>query len=1444
MNSAVCSPAADSAFGPAVEGCRRSFDFTFAFESYFFSIVPSVLLLCFAPLRLKTLSRIRPKIQANAFKYVKLSVIAVLAIFQLTLIGLFADSPQLQAWKPATVASVLSFASSIAVLTLSYMEHSRSLRPSMLLNAYLFITTIFDAATLRTLWLLTPFSPRICNIFTVAFVIKAVVLLLEARGKRNYVKTEQNKSPEDFSGLYGQALLSWLNGLVWKGARHLLKPEDLYDISEDVASERLSKRFAEEWKRQSKTGPADLKKVIFQLLKWPILVPIVPRLALLALTLCQPLLLKRLLDYLNNSDTESVNIGYGIIGAYLIVYVGLATTSAIYWHRHYRFLSMLRGTLITAVYGKAINLSTVEKDNKASLTLISTDVERTIRGLIDLHEMWANIFQVAVVTWLIEIELGAACVGPVIIALAATGTTIWFSGYTNSFQLLWIDKVQERIGITSSILGSIKAIKLAGLNARVSNLLRRSRVTELDAANRFRTLSAVSVAIGNVPQLIAPVLTFAIYIGITSKGHHALDTTRMFTSLALILLASEPLFLLIGGLIELRSAIGCFARLETFLHSESRNDTRTLISPHSNHNQARDKTMLAGSDAIVMHNASFGWKEGSPTTIKGISLRVHSSKLVIVTGPVACGKSTLLKGLLGETSLSKGRVELSSSNIAYCEQTAWLMNASIQRNIINFSEFDSELYSSVIHACDLDSDLGVLQKGDATVVGSKGFALSGGQKQRIALARAVYARCSIIILDDVFSQLDLSTQSIIFERLLGPQGLLRRWKSTVVMTVGASKFFSRADHVVVLSSEGTILDQGTFQELCTRDNKAARYIVSAEESAPEQSFTESAYNEDITKARKVYAKHGDSKTDDKDLDAARQRGDFSIYRYYLACISWTVAAIFLLLQLTYAFLSTFPTIWLKWWADANMQDSGSRYGYHIGVYTMLQVGALALSSAVTWWTFNVMAVKTGIQLHNALAKTVMSAPLAFWSKVDTGSVLTRFSQDVQFLDIQLPPALMIVTTTLLVCIAQVGLIATASAWIAISFPALFAVFYSVQKFYLRTSRQLRYLDLEEKAPVYTQFLETLDGLATIRAFNWSRPSIKHNFEIVDRSQKPNYLTWALKKWLALVLDLVITGIAVLVVGVVVGLRDSSSPGFTGVSLTQIISFTTNVKFLIMFWTQLESSLGAVARIRQFEKDTIAEDQPEETHDPPFDWPSRGSISINSLSAKYSPDSERLTLDNITMSIPAGSKVGFCGRTGSGKSSLLLTLFKLLTPGSGNITIDSLDLSIIRRETLRSRLICIAEEPFMFPSSVRDNLALDSTAITDEQMVSVLRQAGLWEAVEVKGGLDVEMKEVHLSQGSKQLFNIARALLRKDQGKLLIMDEATSSIDTQTDINIQALIRKEFSSHTIISVAHKLETIVDFDFVGVLDEGKLVEYDNPKTLLKQEGSRFKDLWDKR
>jgi ATP-binding cassette subfamily C (CFTR/MRP) protein 1 len=391
----------------------------------------------------------------------------------------------------------------------------------------------------------------------------------------------------------------------------------------------------------------------------------------------------------------------------------------------------------------------------------------------------------------------------------------------------------------------------------------------------------------------------------------------------------------------------------------------------------------------------------------------------------------------------------------------------------------------------------------------------------------------------------------------------------------------------------------------------------------------------------------------------------------------------------------------------------------------------------------------------------------------------------------LPLALMVVTTNVLTCLGQMALIASASAWIALSFPFLFVVFYLLQKFYLKTSRQMRLLDLEAKAPVYTQFVETLDGLATIRAFGWTQLSVERNHELVDHSQKPNYLMYAIQKWLALVLDLIITAIAVLIVGIVVGTRDSSGPGFTGVSLTQIISFASNVKLLIMFWTSMETSLGAVARIKQFEQENLAEDQPGETHDAPFDWPNQGAIEISNLSAKHKSvrlhipwlcsqadlidrrDSERLTLDKISISIAAGSKVSFCGRTGCGKSSLLLTLFNLLTPQSGSIKIDGRDISSIRRESLRSRLICMAEEPYLLPKSVRENLGFDSMTVTDAEMMKVLQQTGLEDVIASHGGLDAMIDGVFLSQGQKQLLNIARALLKKKHGKVLIMDEATS-----------------------------------------------------------------------
>jgi len=429
---------------------------------------------------------------------------------------------------------------------------------------------------------------------------------------------------------------------------------------------------------------------------------------------------------------------------------------------------------------------------------------------------------------------------------------------------------------------------------------------------------------------------------------------------------------------------------------------------------------------------------------------------------------------------------------------------------------------------------------------------------------------------------------------------------------------------------------------------------------------------------------------------------------------------------------------------------------------------------------------------------------------------------------------------LLICIAQTGLIASASAWIALSYPFLLVTFYVVLRFYLRTSRQLRHLDLEEKAPVYAQFLETLEGLTTIRAFSWTQDSLSQNYDLIDRSQKPFYLMGMIQKWLALVLDLIIMVMAVLVVGIAVALRNTISPGFTGVSLTQIISFTSYITTMILFWAQMETSIAAVARIRDFSKETESESSPEEDFDVPHDWPTSGKIEICNLSAKYRPEKESTVLNDINISISAGEKVCICGRTGSGKSSLVLALLRLLDPSSGTITIDNINITSLPHDYIRAHIIAVAEEAFFFPGTIRDNL--DPYGDYDnDSIVEALTDVGLWTVVMEKGGLDVALEKEMLSHGQRQLFSIARAVARRHVGKLVLLDEITSSLDKHSEAIVNQIIQTRFADHTVLSVAHKLDFALGFDRVIVMDQGKVVEYDEPGALLAR-SSVFKELYE--
>ncbi|KAF3228981.1 hypothetical protein TWF191_002091 [Orbilia oligospora] len=1277
LDASVCSIAADALFGPVVQGCRDGFDFTFAFEQYFLSIVPSVVGLLLAVPRVRVLRT-------------RKSVVA----------------------KGGT--------------------------------------------------------------------LKGTKLSSDSTFGRN------GRTAERFASPFSQLLYLWLNGLIKYGFKHVLRLEDLFQVDQEMEAERLDHNF---WKLiDTSRGKSKLGVVLVTALKLPLLLAAIPRLILIVFIFCQPLLLETFLGYLKDpEERKNANIGKAIIGAYALVYVGMAVTSAFYWYQNIRFVTMLRGILMSAVYNKATQLSISATNTTDSVTLMSGDVENLVRGLREVHELWAAIVQIAIATWLLARQLGVACIGPLIVCFASAIIMGATSGRAKKNQLIWMEELQKRTGITSAIMGSLKGIRMLGLSKKLTDLVQKLRIDEVTASKKFRILAVYCSTLAYFPMMLSPVVTFAIYLGVALRNNTTLDAQRMFTSLSLLMLITQPLFGVFQDIFEFMSSLGCLERIETFLNKETKSDHR-LLSPEATtrvaDNQRSENDIeldqltiqrvenLDGEETIVeVRDASFGWKKDDTPVINNINFSVDAGRLVMVCGPVASGKSTLLKSLLGETFGLKGFVRVATNSVGYCDQVPWLMGISIKDSITGFSRFNPTLYDEVLHACDLGPDISVFPDGDNTLVGSKGITLSGGQKQRVALARALYAQKKLIILDDVFSGLDMHTQSKVFNRVFGRQGLLRKSQSTVILATHSVNLLRHADKIIALSSDGTILEQGSFSEIVEAEGG---YVKEASKLLDENTMKQPTEHQDTEHSPKPPSPEKGS-TDTLE-DPKRQSGDWSLYTYFFSRVGTKVTIAFIILEMLWAFFSAFPTLWLKWWSDANERTPNQQAGLYIGVYVVLQTAGLCSTALLTWCCINIMARRSGIEFHRILLNTVMRAPMAFISKTEVGSLVNRFTQDLGLIDRQLPIAIMC-------CVSK-----------------------------------------------------SLEGLSTIRAFDWQSSFISKSYDLINTAQSPFYLLALLQKWLTLVLDLMTAALAVLVVGIAVATRETVSVGFTGVALTQIMGFTEYMKMFMLFWTQMETSLGAISRIRGFSEETPSEGTPEEENGVvPSGWPMAGKIEIQDVTAGYD---ERMVLKEVGLSITSGEKFGICGRTGSGKSSLTLALLRMMELSTGSIFLDGVDISTIPRETVRAEINVISQDPFFFSGTIKHNLDPYTTA-TDEEMISVLQKCQLGDIISGDKGIEDEFTPETLSHGQKQLFCLARALLRKS--RIVVLDEATSGVDKDTDEMMQKVIREEMKDKTVIAIAHRLQTIMDFDRVAVMENGRVVEVGEPKALLKED-SKFKQLVD--
>ncbi|CCF34126.1 ABC transporter [Colletotrichum higginsianum] len=1472
MNFASCP--SDDSIGPSVQGCRNDFDFTLKFERIFLTILPSTL---FAVLSIpRTIVLVcRPKVVGGVkFQCVKLAAIAIYAILQLVNLILNVAA---QATELSTVSFVVSFIAALCMLGLSFFEHSRSPRPSVLLNTFLISTILLDAAQVRTLWLSagTNLEITIARTFTAAAVWKIVLILSESWEKLPWLRwNRKDHSPEETSGLFGLATFSWLNSLFVSGYKKVLAVPDLFPLDKSLSVETLQETTRRLEPERFREKSHDLARALGSTLVVPLLMPVAPRIALLGLVFCQPFLLEALLHNLEEQETSQVaNRGYGLIGATFIVYTGIPIANALYWYFQERLLCMIRAYLAAAVYRKTIQAKVSTPDNSAALTLMSADIERVRMGLMEFHEFWANPIQAGLACWLLQKKLGASFAVPIVIISLCVASSTVLMRYIGPRQLAWMQKIQERIGHTANVIGNMKHLKISGLEAPVEDTINSLRLEELKVGGRFRWFLVASVGIGFTPVLVAPVITLAV----TARD---LDVTTIFTSISYLLLLSEPLSTLFQLVPQLLAAFTCLQRVQSFLQQESRHDFRdydVFIDPKGL-NSGRRTTPVA---KII--NGSFGWTEET-LVLKNIDVVIPPG-LTMVIGPVASGKSTFCKALLGETPIAEGQTVLNINcrTVGCCEQAPFLWSASIRDNIVGYSTVvDESRYAAVVEATMLAQDLHLLPQGDQTEVGSDGVSLSGGQKQRVSIARALYGQYDLLVFDDVLSALDADTQQHVFRRVFGPDGMLKKRSANAVLCTNFTQHLRSADYVIALAADGTLERKGSFDRVVASGQETIQSLVGpsgTDDSADPGKPTGSAstLKTDSPTPQNTHTAPEDRQ---ENKDAARIMGDAAVFGFYCRNIGTWWMLTFAGFGILFGFLYNSPTIWLKYWGeDVSSTSPAHSTSFYVGLYALFQCLGLGSLIAEAILGFIVIIRVSGANLHKEALRAVFAAPLRYFTTTDTGEVTNLFSQDMTLVDGELPQALTNTSLQVWVGLGAAAVIATSSPFVMISYPFIMAIVYGIQRFYLRTSRQLRLLDLEAKAPLYTNFIDTIRGVVTFRAFGWTNEAMRLNSSLVNDSQRPEYLLSMVQRWLSFVLGIVVAMIAVLVVTLSTQLR--SNAGFAGAGMVSIMSFGRTLANLVEKYTLLETSIGAVARLKSFSENTPREALAGEDVVPPASWPEKALVEIKTVSASYT----HLALQNLTLTIEPGQKVALCGRTGSGKSSLVLLLLRLLDPlpsCSGHINIDGVSLHTVDRVTLRQRVIAIPQDPVFFPEGMSFRVNLDPfTLATDEECQAVLETVRLWELVRDQGGLGASMNADTLSQGQKQLYSLARAVLRKrvrmrefsasagdlyvasarplagkedielqstpstDQGShcggFLILDEFSSSVDAETEQKMQQIIWNEFKGYTILMISHRLDMVMKFDRVVVLDSGKVVEQGVPQELVEREDSWFKRLW---
>ncbi|XP_036068485.1 ATP-binding cassette sub-family C member 8 isoform X3 [Oryzias melastigma] len=815
--------------------------------------------------------------------------------------------------------------------------------------------------------------------------------------------------------------------------------------------------------------------------------------------------------------------------------------------------------------------------------------------------------------------------------------------------------------------------------------------------------------------------------------------------------------------------------------------------------------------------------------------------------------------------------------VAYASQKPWLLNATIVENVTFEMPMIKSRYKAVIEACSLQPDIDILPQGDQTEIGERGIILSGGQKQRISVARALYQQTNVVFLDDPFSALDIHLSDHLMQD--GILKMLREEKRTVVLVTHKLQYLPHADWIIAMK-EGTIQTEGTLKDIQKSEPELFEQWKTLMHRQDQEFQTETVAQTMTDLERKnlrraMYSREAAKTEDDEEgaalllhptEDSVESEDDDNLSQVmrqratipwrscgaYLSSAGLLLLSLLLLSQLLKHSLMVAIDYWLARWtshvisakADGSprncsaAQDCSFSHSWYLSVFSVLCclgiILCLATSVAVEW-----TGLKAAKELHHGLLNKIILAPMRLFETTPLGSILNRFSTDTNTIDQHIPTTLECLSRSTLLCVSALGVISYVTPVFLVALLPLAVTCYFIQKYFRMASRDLQQLEDSTQLPLLSHFSETVEGLTTIRALRYEPRFRQRLLQFTDANNIASLFLTAANRWLEVRMEYI--GACVVLVAAVASISNSLynqlSPGLVGLGLTYALMVSNYMNWMVRNLADMEVQLGAVKRINGLLR-TEAENYEGllTVSQVPDGWPRHGEIKIQNLSVRYDA-SLKPVLKNVNAHVSPGQKVGICGRTGSGKSSFSLAFFRMVDMFEGRIVIDNIDISKLPLQTLRSRLSIILQDPILFSGTIRFNLDPEMKA-TDEMLWEALEIAQLKSVVKtLPGGLDAVVTEggENFSQGQRQLFCLARAFVRKSS--ILIMDEATASIDMATESILQKVVMTAFAERTVVTIAHRVHTILNADLVIVMKRGIILEHDTPQALLDREDSVF-------